>query len=205
MNRIQSYCNIHEQECLVDGERVLHFDHHSVDSWPLQIYRFLGISYPKFHKMDQLSQFGFLAATFLARQCDQYKHFSEEEVAMVFANSSSCAVTDQRFLESYEVLSSPSPSIFVYTLPNIVMGEIAIHNKWYGENMFAILPKFRPDFFINHSKILQYNGSKAMLGCWLEVSEVRIDVMAFMSDFESEIGVELNEANLDRLYHKDNF
>ena len=34
----------------------------------------------------------------------------------------------------------PSPSVFVYTLPNIVTGEIAIRNHYHGETSFYILP-----------------------------------------------------------------
>ena len=35
----------------------------------------------------------------------------------------------------------PSPSVFVYTLPNIVTGEIAIRNKYHGESNFILLPE----------------------------------------------------------------
>ncbi len=35
----------------------------------------------------------------------------------------------------------PSPSVFVYTLPNIVTGEIAIRNKYHGESEFILLPE----------------------------------------------------------------
>jgi len=34
----------------------------------------------------------------------------------------------------------PSPSVFVYTLPNIVTGEIAIRNHFHGETSFYVLP-----------------------------------------------------------------
>ena len=32
-------------------------------------------------------------------------------------------------------------SVFVYTLPNIVTGEIAIRNKYHGESEFILLPE----------------------------------------------------------------
>jgi 3-oxoacyl-[acyl-carrier-protein] synthase-1 len=31
--------------------------------------------------------------------------------------------------------------VFVYTLPNIVTGEIAIRNKYHGESSFILLPE----------------------------------------------------------------
>ena len=36
----------------------------------------------------------------------------------------------------------PSPSLFVYTLPNIVAGEIAIRNKYAGETSAFVLEKY---------------------------------------------------------------
>ena len=35
----------------------------------------------------------------------------------------------------------PSPALFVYTLPNIVTGEIAIRNKYAGETGAYVLEK----------------------------------------------------------------
>ena len=44
-----------------------------------------------------------------------------------------------RFQETIQHADSyyPSPALFVYTLPNIVTGEIAIRNKYYGETSFV--------------------------------------------------------------------
>jgi 3-oxoacyl-[acyl-carrier-protein] synthase-1 len=33
----------------------------------------------------------------------------------------------------------PSPALFVYTLPNIVTGELAIRHRLYGETAFYVL------------------------------------------------------------------
>ena len=35
----------------------------------------------------------------------------------------------------------PSPSAFIYTLPNIVTGEIALRNGYRGETSFCIMPR----------------------------------------------------------------
>ena len=39
----------------------------------------------------------------------------------------------------------PSPAVFVYTLANIVTGEIAIRHKIGGESSFYVLPAFSPE------------------------------------------------------------
>ena len=50
---------------------------------------------------------------------------------------------DKRYEESIQDKDNyfPSPSLFVYTLPNIVTGEIAIRNHYMGETSFYVLPK----------------------------------------------------------------
>jgi len=153
------------------------------------------LAYPKFYKMDVLSQAGYLASELIKRANPGiFEAYADDEIALVFANASSSAETDRRFAQSYQEGGSPSPSLFVYTLPNIVLGEIAILNKWYGENMFAVLPKFVPGFYLDYGKILQGSGSKALLCGWLEVTANVTDVFLFL--VEDKGGVEFNEENL---------
>jgi hypothetical protein len=196
MKVITAYCNLRADECLVNGGIVARRDAGSEDSWFKQIYRQQELAYPKFYKMDVLSQAGYLASELIKRANPGISSiYSDDEIALVFANASSSAETDRRFIQSYADGGSPSPSLFVYTLPNIVLGEIAILNKWYGENMFAVLPKFVPGFYLDYSRILLASGSRAMLGGWLEVTAGSTDVFLFMVE-EQESGTEFSEANL---------
>ena len=39
-------------------------------------------------------------------------------------------------------INYPSPSLFVYTLPNIITGEIAIRNKYKGETSAFLLEEY---------------------------------------------------------------
>lgn len=196
MKVITAYCNLRADECLVNGKVVARLEVGSEDSWFKQIYKQQAWVYPKFYKMDMLSQAGYLASELIKRANPGISEaYSDDEIALVFANASSSADTDRRFIQSYEGGGSPSPSLFVYTLPNIVLGEIAILNKWYGENMFAVLPKFVPGFYLDYSRILLASGSRALLGGWLEVTAGSTDVFLFMVE-EKESGTEFNEENL---------
>ena len=87
---------------------------------------------------------------------------------MVFANNHSCSETDVKFEHSYLEDKTPSPALFVYTLPNIVTGEISIRNKWYGESSVYILPAFDAGFFENQAEILQAH-TKALMAGWLQL------------------------------------
>lgn len=96
--------------------------------------------YPKFYKMDGLSKLGFLASELLmACEADTQPTESEQRAVILFNHSSSIA-TDQRYQASIQPEDYyPSPSLFVYTLPNIVTGEIAIRHHLHGETSFYIL------------------------------------------------------------------
>lgn len=109
--------------------------------------------YPKFHKMDSLSKLGFLA-TELLLQCeggDLVEGTASRGV--YFFNTKGSRAADLAFLDSIgEENFFPSPSLFVYTLPNIVTGEIAIRHGYKGETGFFLLPRkdwSRMESFIN--------------------------------------------------------
>ncbi|GGN05594.1 hypothetical protein GCM10010967_46020 [Dyadobacter beijingensis] len=199
MKVITAYCNLRADRCLVNGEVVAERDPASEDSWFKQIYKKHALAYPKFYKMDVLSQAGYLASELIKKAnpglVDAY---ADDEIALIFANATSSAETDRRFKQSYEEAGTPSPSLFVYTLPNIVLGEIAIANKWYGENMFAVLPKFAPGFYLDYGQILSSSGSRALLCGWLEVTATGTDVFLFMVE-ERETGPAFSHDNLLQL------
>ena len=99
--------------------------------------------YPKFYKMDGLSRLGFIASELLLQAEGLERFVACDDRAVIFFNHSSSIGADRKYLESIADPENffPSPSVFVYTLPNIVTGEIAIRNHYYGETSFYILPE----------------------------------------------------------------
>ncbi|MCE7065853.1 hypothetical protein [Dyadobacter sp. CY326] len=200
MSLITTYCHLSADICSVNGEIVAKRNIESDESWFRQIYKEQEFAYPKFNKMDILSQAGFLASELIKRANPRIATaYGDDEIALFFANHASSADTDMRFVHSYEHNGAPSPSLFVYTLPNIVLGEIAIANKWYGENMFAVLPKFAPEFFFNYGQILLSGSSKAILCGWLEILGNAINVFLFFVENNVENGTAFNHENLLKL------
>ena len=98
-------------------------------------------AYPKFYKMDKLSQLGFIASELLLKQESPRKEQCTDRAVVLFNHSSSVWV-DREYAKSIAVGDDyfPSPSLFVYTLPNIVCGEIAVRNGYHAETAFYILP-----------------------------------------------------------------
>lgn len=103
--------------------------------------------YSKFYKMDKLSRLGFVATELIlsreAEECGSPRFTERSDRAIVFCNKTSSLHTDRQYAETISNPEDyyPSPSLFVYTLPNIVTGEIAMRNMYRGETSFYILPK----------------------------------------------------------------
>lgn len=106
-----------------------------------EIYKQQIGNYPKFYKMDKLSQLGFIASELLLKQESPRKEQCADRAVVLFNHSSSVWV-DREYAKSIAVRDDyfPSPSLFVYTLPNIVCGEIAVRNGYHAETSFYILP-----------------------------------------------------------------
>ncbi len=109
------------------------------------LYKQIIGNYPKYYKMDGLCRLGFVASELLLKAERDEGSFTEDTNktrAIVFFNRSSSIASDKKYLASIVEKDNyfPSPSGFVYTLPNIVTGEIAIRNGYHGETSFYILP-----------------------------------------------------------------
>lgn len=112
-----------------------------------EIYKFLELNYLKFFKMDHLSKLGFLAAEFLLKEMPKE---NLEFMNIYLACSSSSLDSDIEYQKTIRDKESyfPSPSVFVYTLPNIVIGEIAIRFGIHGNNSMFIIPPYQKDDFL---------------------------------------------------------
>ncbi len=104
-----------------------------------ELYRKWVGDYPKFFKMDTLSKLGFLLTEMLVRDEPDRFTFREDRAVLVFSREG-CVANDRHYAESMK--DFPSPALFVYTLPNIVSGEISIRNKWGGESSDYVLASY---------------------------------------------------------------
>lgn len=101
----------------------------------VDLYKTFIADYPKFYKMDPLCRLGFVASELLLRAA------ASTVDAIILFNHSSSTVADRNYWAtvSNHADSFPSPAHFVYTLPNIVTGEIAMRNNIHGETAFYII------------------------------------------------------------------
>lgn len=107
------------------------------------IYHALGCNYPKFFKMDSLCKWAWLGAEALLRtEGDHtlYDGFDKSGIAIMLTTTDGCLEVDKRYAETAAAI--PSPALFVYTLPNIMLGEICIRHGFTGEQLCEVSDGF---------------------------------------------------------------
>ena len=162
--KIEHEVLIKDNEITVDGKALFTRKDIEAAAFLQEAYRALQFNYPKFFKMDNLSKLAFLAAENLMKEAGLDKDSGNENMAVILYNSSSSLDVDIRFQDSMEII--PSPSLFVYTLPNVMMGEICIKYKIYGENYLFIIEKYDKDLMLAHAENMMKNSrcAKMMVG-----------------------------------------
>jgi hypothetical protein len=148
-----------------------------------------------------LSKLAFLGAELLLNTESDSK--TENNTALVFANKSSSLDTDVKFQNSISDKENyyPSPAVFVYTLPNICLGEISIRHQLKSENSFFIFENFNPIFMENYSNVLldTKKAEKVLCG-WVEY--YKEEYTAFLYLVAKEGTYLNNEQTILKLYNK---
>lgn len=160
---------ITSSEVIVDGERLETSSNGR--SLLTELYKKYINDYPRFYKMDILCRLGFIASELLIKAEGSHSTEDSRDRAIVMVGKSGSIVADRRYYESINDNDSyyPSPEKFVFTLPNIVTGEIAIRNHYHGETAFYLLPdkdiKMIDD--VMNATFID-NNINSILGGWLE-------------------------------------
>ncbi len=136
-----------------------------------ELYREFVGDYPKFFKMDSLSKLGFIASEILLKNI-QIRN--KEDWAVILFNRSGSLVTDRNYEQTINDKENyfPSPSLFVYTLANIVTGEIAIRHKIYGETSFYVAEEYDEEYIENIILTIFLTSSPShILYGWVEYAD----------------------------------
>jgi len=164
----------------------------------LAIYQHFELNYPKFYKMDNLSKLGWLASEVLLKDSFDKSKYQPEEIGIVLTNANSSLDADIKYWESVQDIASPS--LFVYTLPNIVVGEICIRNGFKGEDALYITPQFDAAFLQQQvSYLLCNNILQACICGWVDVFGDEYKAALFLVE-KSDGGVEFGVEDLNRIF-----
>lgn len=199
MNFITGTSTIRLHKIFDDAGIVFEDASSSLDIFLSGAYDALKPGYPKFYKMDRLAQLGFLASEVLLKKYS-IKSYPAESVALVLSNAQSSLDTDVRFYESIAV--GASPALFVYTLPNIVAGEICIRQGIKGENAFFVTPSFDPRMISSYvNQVLRQPHNTACVAGWIDVMNGHHDVFLYLAEKQKRgLGLEHTPNVLTTLY-----
>jgi len=196
---ISSSCIIGNNEVVKNGVKLFENPGVDVAGFLLSVYQHFQFNYPKFYKMDNLSKLGWLAAEILLKDNFDKAAYKPEEVGVVLANANASLDNDLKYTATIKEV--PSPSVFVYTLPNIVIGEISIRNSFKGEHAFFIQEQFNTAFTAQQVNYLLDNDIlQACLCGWVDVLEQDYKAALFwVEKKKSEESVVFSADNMDRI------
>ena len=162
----------------------------------------LRMDYPKFYKMDVLGKMGIVGADVLLNGSGVLEAYQPQEVGIVLSNRNASIEADMKYFETAKTF--PSPALFVYTLPNIVIGEISIRYKFKGENAFFISEHFNPEwlyFYVND--LFEHQHIKACICGWLEATNGDLDAcLILVEKNKPEKAVNFTAGNLREIYER---
>jgi hypothetical protein len=202
---------LQDHRVLLNGIVEYASDVESVDELFRSVYLHYNIDYPKFFKMDNLCKLAFLSAEILLQGTDVLQKYPAEQIGIILENASSSLEYDRKHQESTRDRNQyfPSPSVFVYTIPNIMVAEIAIRHKVKGENSVFISEQFDPELIDHYvSELFRNQRVSCCLSGWIECYGDHYQSFLFIIEQEDNIRefkglqeyVILNTLNMEKLY-----
>lgn len=197
---ISSYCHIKNSTISVDGKLLFSSPIQEFPAFIKSAAQHLETKYSKFYKMDNLSKLAFLAADILLKNAELDSN-SEHNIAIILSNKASSLDTDRTYQASINDPDHffPSPSVFVYTLPNICIGEISIKHQLHSENCFFIFDSFNADhLWINSQSLLKRKKAEKVLCGWVDFDDENYEAFLYLIEENGIIAHSPNE--IKRLY-----
>lgn len=146
------------------------------DTFIRERYRALADPNMKFSKMDDLCKLAYVASCELL--AGHRPDYPAERIGVVLANRSASLDSDRRHQAVIDAgdACGASPAVFVYTLPNIMLGQVAIKHGLKGESTFFAFPDKSSNFIREYAASLIAEGRMdAVLWGWCELYDGRYD------------------------------
>lgn len=197
---ITSSCIIRQQAVVKNGARVSASPvEETLPEFLRSLYDRYSGQYPKFHKMDLLSKLGWVATEILLQDVPM-ETYAPEDTGVILANTSSSLDTDERYFETVKEIASPA--LFVYTLPNIVIGEISIRHRFKGENAFFVSEAFDIPFITAYVQQLLDTGAVNAAVCgWVEQYHTQYEAALYLVEKQPRSGaVPFTAEQVEKLY-----
>ncbi len=185
MLTIQSWVHLSPAGATLEGKALPLTE--SNDGLLKRLYRQYVGDYPKFFKMDPLCQVGFIASELLLQKTPDRFSPREDRAVILFSQSGSFA-SDSHYQQTIAAPNDyfPSPSVFVYTLANILTGEIAIRNHYFGETSCYLLDRKETTAMVDtvEDSFLDPQTRSALCGWVNYIDDTRYETTLFLVDSE---------------------
>jgi len=159
---------IENNRIVKDNDIIFQSEEKELSTFIRQAYKNVGGVNLKFYQSSDLCKLGSVAALYLLEGVS----FEPGEMGIIMANAHSSLLTDtahQHIIDTSGDMAA-SPAIFVYTLPNVVTGQICINHKIQGENTFFINKTCNLDELEDYaSLVMKYTGLEYCIIGWCEV------------------------------------
>ena len=159
--------------------------------------------------MDSLSKLGWLTAEILLKDSFEKEMYQPDDIGVILANANSSLDTDTKYYQTTKDIASPA--LFVYTLPNIMTGEICIRHNFKGENAFFIFEKFDAGFIQQYvNNLINNNTLQACICGWVELLDDQYKAALTLVEVKEHPGRSANQTNfftmenLLKIYQTDN-
>ena len=198
---IISSCIIYKNIVLKNGQKFFETGDMKFPSFLLALYQHIKTDYPKFYKMDNLSKLGWLGSEVLIKNKADLPQYKPEEVGIVVENANASLDTDLKYYQTIDDMASPA--LFVYTLSNILIGEICIRNNFKGENACFVFEDFNAAFLKEYVEGLFTDHSLKLCLCgWVDVLEEDYKAVLFLVTPQKQNGNKtlFTEENMNRIF-----
>jgi hypothetical protein len=209
MQVISKYIILRDNRILINGNAISAENNFlNFADYIKSLYKGKQLNYPKFFKMDDLSKLAFVSTELLLAETDFLQKYRGEDIGVIIANSNSSLDTDIKYQATIKDRSNyfPSPALFVYTLANIMIGEICIKNKIFGENTMFVTEKYNPAFLYQYTRYLfDQNKAQTCISGWVDLIGNNYESFLYLVEAEekSDSNLEYNTENLNKLYNTD--
>ncbi len=200
-NTILHYCKIEKNSVILNNKLIITKNEEiSFSEFSKLLYSKIKLNYPKFFKMDNLSKLALITSEYLLSNYYN-KVEKSNNISIILSNKSSSLITDRDFQKTIDNKDNyfPSPSLFVYTLPNISIGEICIKNNITGENIFFITENFNPKLINEYASTIINNHNKEIILCgWVDFDEDNFKAFMYIASINNIN--EISVTDIDKLF-----
>ena len=152
--------------------------------------------------MDNLSKLGVLATELLLRDGNLSKKYEPEDIAVIVSCANSSLDTDKRYWDSV-VAGAPSPSLFVYTLPNVMLGEICIRWGIKGENTCLVSDGFDAAFQTDYvNSLLDTGYAEVCISGWADYLDGEMEAFFMLVEKNPTSLEKHNPQTVQKLYDR---